>query len=173
MRIPIALLPCLLLLNSCNSPTMITIGNCNHAANGGSTSEPNGSQPVPCTVTLSAQGSGIVQAVKKATLANAAGQTVGAAALAEIGDGVTIATDLHGLPPGKYSMSLHSVANCDLVQSSNRTKQLSIEIDGSKDFGTIVKNASLGATNGLLGTDGGTIVISDNAGNRVACGVAN
>ncbi len=148
---------------------MITAGICNHAANGGNVSEPNGSQPVPCTVTVN-MGSGSIQ--KLANLKNAAGEAVGTAALAEVGEGVVIAADLHGLSSGKYSISLHSVGNCDLVLPSNRTRQLPIEIDGSKGFGTTIKGATLdNGTNGLLGTNGGTVVVENNTGGRVACGV--
>jgi Cu/Zn superoxide dismutase len=97
---------------------------------------------------------------------------VGSAALAELGEGVVIATDLHGLSSGKYSISLHSVGGCDLVLPSNRTRQLPIEIDGSKGFGTTIKGATLdNGTNGLLGTNGGTVVVENNTGGRVACGL--
>lgn len=162
----------LVLLNSgCQSPTLITIGNCNQAANGGNAPAPNGSQPVGCNVTISANSAPVIGLPKKASLQNAAGEKVGTAVLIEANDGVVVAADLHGLSSGKYSVSLHSVGGCDLALPSNRKRQLPVEIDGSKGFGTTITGATLDGTNGLLGTNGGTVVVEDNTGGRVACGV--
>jgi Cu-Zn family superoxide dismutase len=171
---------------------MITAGNCITAANGGSVDNHKSGDDHPmgsdsgCKVITSIYNINVRTQTARAALKNAVGESVGTALLAVADEGVAIATEIHGLSPGKYAIHVHAAGKCDSPDFLsagpyfNQTRQLpdfEVSVDGKGDAGATMKGATLdGGPNGLLGADGTAIVIEEvakagNAPRRVACGV--
>jgi Cu-Zn family superoxide dismutase len=114
-----------------------------------------------------------------AMLHDAAGREVGRATVTEVGGGLRVTADLHGLPPGTHGIHVHAVGACDAPafttagghwnptmrqhgsmnpngQHGGDLPNLMVGSDGRGTVGAVIPAATLA---GLMDADGAAIVV--------------